>query len=390
MIIGLQPWYYEIGSNCKNIALGLAKNNRVLYVNLPVNRKTWYAKEKTKGVRHHIDLIRNKKEKVHAVAPNIWEFYPPTLLESINWLPFTPLFRWGTWINNRRLARDIRSATRQLGFKDIILFNDNDVYNGLYLKETLSPSLYVYYMRDFLQGYPYFRKHLPPLEPDLIKKSDIVVANSIWYTEYASGYNPRTTYIGQGCNLELFDASREQARPEDMGDFRHPIIGYVGALDSERLDLDIIEKIARANTAWTVVLVGPEDETFTRSQLHEIPNIHFLGRRPLAQLPAYIQTFDVCINPQLNNTITRGNYPLKIDEYLAMGKPVVATRTGAMKLFGDYTYLADSPEEYPALLQKALAEDSPENQRERIAFARTHTWENSVNDLYKAIRQATS
>jgi len=390
VIIGLQPWYYEIGSNCKNIALGLAKNNRVLYVNLPVNRKTWYAKEKTKGVRHHIDLIRNKKEKVHAVAPNIWEFYPPTLLESINWLPFTPLFRWGTWINNRRLARDIRSAAGQLGFTDIILFNDNDVYNGFYLKETLSPSLYVYYMRDFLQGYPYFRKHLPPLESALIKKSDIVVANSIWYTEYASGYNPRTTYIGQGCNLELFDASREQARPEDMAAFPHPIIGYVGALDSERLDLNIIEKIALANTAWSVVLVGPEDETFTHSRLHEIPNIHFLGRRPLAQLPAYIKTFDACINPQLNNTITRGNYPLKIDEYLAMGKPVVATRTGAMKLFGDYTYLAGNPEEYPALLQRALAEDTPENQRERIAFARTHTWENSVNDLYKAIRQATS
>lgn len=390
VIIGLQPWYYEIGSNCRNIAIGLAKNNRVLYVNLPVNRKTWYAKEKTKGVQHHIDLIRNKGEKVIPVGPNMWEFYPPTLLESINWLPFTSLFRWGTRINNRRLARDIRSATRQLGFKDIILFNDNDVYNGLYLKEALSPALYVYYMRDFLQGYPYFRKHLPPLEPALIKKSDIVVANSIWYTEYASGFNPRTTYIGQGCNLELFDPSHDHPLPDDMKGFRHPIIGYVGALDSERLDLGILETIALSNPAWSVVLVGPEDETFINSRLHGIPNIHFLGRRPLAQLPAYIKAFDVCINPQLNNTITRGNYPLKIDEYLAMGKPVVATRTGAMKLFGDHTCLADKPEEYPSLLQKALAEDSPENQRKRIAFARTHTWENSVNDLYTAIRKAIS
>ena len=80
-----------------------------------------------------------------------------------------------------------------------------------------------------------------------------------------------------------------------------------------------------------------------------------------------------------------GNYPLKIDEYLAMGKPVVATRTKAMKLFEEYTYLADKPEEYPDLIKKALAGDSKEKHRQRIAFAQTHTWENSMSELYKVI-----
>jgi glycosyltransferase involved in cell wall biosynthesis len=95
--------------------------------------------------------------------------------------------------------------------------------------------------------------------------------------------------------------------------------------------------------------------------------------------------FDVCINPQFNNTITRGNYPLKIDEYLAMGKPVVATRTVAMKIFEDHTYLADQPGEYTGLIKKALATDSQEKANERIRFAQSHSWENSVDELYKAI-----
>ena len=91
------------------------------------------------------------------------------------------------------------------------------------------------------------------------------------------------------------------------------------------------------------------------------------------------------MNPQLKNDITKGNYPLKIDEYLAMGKPVIATRTIAMKLFEDYTYLADKPEDYSGLVKKALKENSKEKEEQRIAFANSHTWENCVNKVYEII-----
>ncbi|MDP4246748.1 MAG: glycosyltransferase [Bacteroidota bacterium] len=387
VVIGLQPWYYEIGSNCKNIATRLGEQNRVLYVNLPVNRKTWHAKQNTKGVQEHISLIRHKGEKIRQVAPQIWEFYPPTVLESINWLPSTALFKAGCYLNNRRLAADIREAMRTLGFRDPILFNDNDVYNGFYLKECLRPSLSIYYMRDFLQGYAYWRRHLPALEPALIRKSDLVVANSTFYAEYCSGYNPRSAYMGQGCNLELFNADGEHPMPEELKGFDGPVIGYVGALDSERLDERVIRIIAEYNPSWNVVLVGPEDPAFRDSSLHALPNVHFLGRRPLASLPAYIAAFAVCMNPQLINPITRGNYPLKIDEYLALGKPVVASLTRAMELFESHTYQAGSPEEYPVLIERALAEDTPERRAQRIAFARTHTWENCMAALYRAIGQ---
>jgi glycosyltransferase involved in cell wall biosynthesis len=102
-------------------------------------------------------------------------------------------------------------------------------------------------------------------------------------------------------------------------------------------------------------------------------------------LPAYVQAFDVCINPQVKNQITKGNYPLKIDEYLAMGKPVVATKTRAMGIFEAHTYQADHPHEYPQLINKALAEDDAEKTRNRISFAKTHTWENCMMELYKAV-----
>ena len=77
----------------------------------------------------------------------------------------------------------------------------------------------------------------------------------------------------------------------------------------------------------------------------------------------------------------------KVDEYLAMGKPVVATATKTMSLFKDHVYLAGSPAEYVHLIEQAMAEDLPDKQAARTGFARSHTWENSVGALYEAMEK---
>jgi glycosyltransferase involved in cell wall biosynthesis len=390
VVIGLQPWYYEIGSNCKNIALQFARKNRVLYVNLPVNRKTYLSKDKNSGIARHCSIIRARKGEIRQIGDQMWELYPLSVVESINALPSNKLFSIVNYFNNRRFANDIRRAAEKLGFRDIILFNDNDIYNGYFLKELLRPSLYIYYCRDFLQGYDYWKKHVSILEPKLIAKSDLAVANSLFYAEYCSGHNPNSYYIGQGCDLRLFDPDAGGSLPEDMKDIPQPVIGYVGAIDSARLDERIIEVIATTHPEWSVVLVGPEDELFRNSGLHRLSNVYFPGRRKMQELPGYMAAFDVCINPQLRNIITRGNYPLKIDEYLAMGKPVVATRTETMMLFEKHTFLAESPEDYPRLIEQAVADTDPVKRAERIAFARSHTWDNCMKELYKAISAVTS
>ncbi|MGZ8543815.1 MAG: glycosyltransferase, partial [Flavisolibacter sp.] len=223
------------------------------------------------------------------------------------------------------------------------------------------------------------------LEPELMKKSDIVITNSEYYTEYSAAYNKHAYYMGQGCSLDHFDPYRLYQLPPDLAQLKRPLIGYIGALDAARLDEEILSVIARANPDWNVVLVGPADDVFAKSRLHSIPNIHFLGGKPFDTLSSYVNAFDVCINPQFNNQITKGNYPLKIDEYLAMGKPVVATKTQAMNLFSSHTYLAESPDQYPDLIRQALVEDSKELQAERVRFARSHTWEECMVELYRAI-----
>jgi len=210
VVVSIQPWYYELGSNCKNIATYFSKNNRVLYVNIPITRKTFFSKKKSTGLVEHCHIIKKKGETIKAINKYMWQLFPTTLIESINWLPSSKMFSLINYLNNKRFANDIKKALKKLDFKDIILFNDNDIYNGYHLKKLISPSIYLYYCRDFLQGYSFWKKHASVLEPKLIKKADLVVTNSTYYAEYCSNYNRNSHYIGQGCNIELFDSNKKK------------------------------------------------------------------------------------------------------------------------------------------------------------------------------------
>ena len=385
VFVGLSPWFWEIGSNSKDIARVLSKQYRILYMNPPLDNRTVLEQRDHPEYRKYLEIISGKRPNLIEIEPNIWNYYPTKIITSARWLPFTFLFSMVNRINNRRFASDIRTATKLLGFSDYILLNDNDIFRSFYLKELLHPRLYIYYSRDNLVAMNYWKKHGLKLEPLHIAKADLAVANSLYLTDYLRRYNPNSHYVGQGCDIRVFDAAIDYPMPDDLKSIPHPIIGYIGAISSLRLDKAVIRGIAESRPHYNIVMVGPEDEDFIKSDLHSYPNIHFLGRKPLEELPRYSSRFDVCINPQLLNEVTIGNYPLKIDEYLAMGKPVVATRTRAMELFGDSVFTAEKPADYPGLLDKALAEDTSMAREKRIALAHTHTWENSVRELLLAI-----
>ena len=379
VIMGLQSWDIEIGSNCKNIAMELANNHRVLYVNRALDRISIIKQRNEPKVKARLNALRNKNQALELVMENLWVLNPTTVLESINWIASGRVFNYFNKINGIRLSRSINQGIATLGFKNVVLFVDNDFIRGYYLKELVENNVTAYYIRDYLTEQPYFKRHGPRLERTLLKKVDVAFANSSYLAQYASRYQPQSYDIGQGCDLTAF----EQATPEipnDLRSLKKPVIGYVGALLSSRLDINLIDGIAQDQPDWSIVLVGPEDSAFKTSELHQRANVYFLGEKKGEEVPAYMYGFDVCVNPQEVNPMTQGNYPRKIDEYLAAGKPVVATTTEAMQLFALHVHLCRGVPEYVASIRRALHEvgnESLEQQRKEFAFS--HTWEKSVS-----------
>ena len=367
----------------------MSKNNRVLFVNPPLQRRNAIFRKDLPYVQKRLKILKGKEKDLVRENKNLWVFYPKMIAESINWIKPVSVFSFFHKRNEKRYAYKIKEAIKRLNFKNIILFGDTEMINGFYLKDHLKPDIFFYLLRDAITFVDYHKKHGKRLHPLLLKKADFVVTNYDTFERFAKKSNPRSYFIGQGCDINLYsDKDGKLEIPDDIKNIKKPIIGYIGALTTIRLDIDILIHIAEQRPGWSLVLIGPQQEGFTKSRLEELKNVYFLGAKKPESLPSYLKGIDVTLNPQILNEITDLNYPLKLDEYLAMGKPVVATKTSFMEFyFKNYSYLADTKEEYVNLIEKALNEDSPEKATKRIAFAREHSWEAFVSKIYEQIEK---
>jgi len=390
IITGLQSWDIPIGSNAIDIAKEIAIDNRVLYVNSPLDQMTIYRNKTKPELKQRLEIIRKQKPAIRQISDSLWVLDFPFSIWSVNQLPDGFLFDFFNKLNNKKMFRFVKKIAEDLHFKDYIHIIDNDVYRSFYSKKFLKPSLSVYYRRDNLLPMPFWKKHAPRLEPVLIQKSDLVVCNSPQLAEFASRFNKKSFDIGQGVDLSAYDSALSFNTPSNISSIPEPRIGYIGDINSLRLDPDLIYNLAKNKPDYSFIMIGSEDKVFAGHSLHTLKNVYFPGSIPKNMVPTYMSAFQICLNPQALNEITNGNYPRKVDEYLALGKPVIATKTATMELFKEHVYLCSSVGEYEEAVEKALLDTNPEKVKQRIQFAQSHSWKNNVNRLYKYIQETIS
>lgn len=387
VITGLQSWDIPIGSNAIDIAKEISKDNRVLYVNSPLDMMTMFRNKPTPETTQRKEVLKGRRNPIRMINQNLWVLDFPFFIWSVNGLPDGFLFDSVNRLNNRTIFNYIQKTIRTLGFQNVIHFIDNDIYRSFYSKDFFQAAKTIYYRRDNLHPFHYWKKHVGRLEPMLINKSDLTLCNSPQLADYAKKYNANSFNIGQGVDLSSYDPENNFEEPLIFRNIKGPRIGYIGDINSMRLDADLIYALALSKPNYSFVLIGNEDALFKSHRLHLLQNVYFTGSVPKNEVPQYMSALDVCINPQLLNEITIGNYPRKVDEYLAMGKPVVATATKTMELFKDHVYLCSSLEDYQCAVEKSISENNIEMSKKRIAFARSHSWGNNVKAIYKHITE---
>ncbi|HCY41841.1 MAG TPA: glycosyltransferase family 1 protein [Prolixibacteraceae bacterium] len=387
IITGLQSWDIPIGSNAIDIAKEIATTNRVLYVNTPLDQMTIFRNKIKPEEQRRLRVINKQEKPLRQISDSLWVVDLPFSVWSVNGLPDGPLFDFFNRLNNRKIFRYVAAIAKELGFREVIHFMDNDIYRSFYSKEYLKPRFSVYYRRDNLQPYPYWKKHVRRLEPLMIAKSDLVVCNSPQYADFSRPFNSRSFDIGQGVDLSAYNPDLKYDLPEMFNTIPEPRLGYIGDINSLRLDPDLLFELAKSRPQYSFVIIGSEDKVFKEHALHSLPNVYFPGSIAKNSVAQHMAAFQVCLNPQLLNEITNGNYPRKVDEYLAMGKPVIATRTATMEIFKDHTYLCKNLQEYQEASDKALLEDNETLKAARISFAQSHSWANNVANIYQYIQK---
>lgn len=218
-------------------------------------------------------------------------------------------------------------------------------------------------------------------ERQLIAESDVLVVTSKRLEGRGAGKDPAPVLLPNGADFEHFAEASPHAELSGMA---RPVIGYFGAI-SGWFDVDLMTAVAQAHPEWTFVLIGQVHERDV-SALEELPNTHLLGEKPYAELPAYLAAFDVALIPFLLNDLTHAVDPVKLYEYCAQGKPVVATPMQELLPLADVVRFGATPADLGEAIQRSLDGDTPEDVAARLAFARENTWASRVARLDEAVR----
>ena len=240
----------------------------------------------------------------------------------------------------------------------------------------------VYDCMDELSNFRFAPPDIVEREKFLLSKADVVFTGGYELYRSKSALHGNTHFFGCGVDADHFARARAESTvvPAEVAALPRPVLGYFGVVD-ERLDYELILRLAHAFPAASIVMVGPLAKV-RQEDLPVASNIHWLGPRKYADLPSLVKAFDVCLMPFAINAATQYINPTKTLEYLAAGKPVVSTAVAdVVRQFSDVVDVADSVETYVSRVQRLLDNVDPGRIAAGIARARAASWDSTVRAM---------
>jgi len=242
----------------------------------------------------------------------------------------------------------------------------------------LSKNVMIYDCMDDHSGFSTNAPEMLQQEQLAFNHSNLVVTTSQRLDDKIKAQNVNSLLIRNAGQFEHFSQKPERLA-EEISRIKGPIIGYYGAI-SEWFDIDLIAQLAQRNKQWTFVLVG---DTYgcDITTIAKLENVIFTGEKPYVELPSYLYGFDVCLIPFIINELTLATNPVKVYEYLASGKAVVATPMPELKMIDNYVKLASNVEEFEKAIQESLLPSDQLKQPIRQQFAMENSWKSRYEQL---------
>lgn len=251
---------------------------------------------------------------------------------------------------------------------------------ALPLAEQLPPPLArVYDCMDELSAFKNAPKALLSLEAELFQKADLVLTGGQTLFEAKRHLHHNIYPFPSSVDREHFAQARiPQPDPLDQADIAHPRLGFFGVID-ERMDLQLLEGVARLRPDWQLVMLGPVVK-IDEGDLPRLKNIHYLGSKAYADLPSYVAGWDVALMPFAKNESTKFISPTKTPEYLAAGKPVVST--SIRDVVRPYSvqglaHIADTPADFVAACEASMKEPIQKRLRRADVFLSRTSWDST-------------
>ena len=310
--------------------------------------------------------------------------------------PQTPLSSWGFAADQLALIGPLLQqalAEREVTRPVVWFYTPM----ALPLLPGLQPRAVVYDCMDELSAFRGAPPALRQLESELLARADLVFTGGPSLYEAKRNRSKRVLCLPSSVDAAHFaPQSLKPAAPADdtlardanrvQGAIAAPRLGFFGVVD-ERMDLQLVDRLAAHDPRWQVVMVGPVVK-IDPEQLPQRANLHWLGQQPYALLPRLVAGWQVCLLPFALNESTAFISPTKTLEYLAAGKPVVSTAVRDVQvLYESAVHVAPDPTSFVDACAAALNE-SPSQRDQRLAAGAALVTAGSWDRSAQAVRQA--
>jgi len=315
---------------------------------------------------YHITELRDNIYQIELNSPKFFDIFKDKFNESLV----------------SRIITSIKEIIKDLNL-DAISFVEFPTWTPLVieLRKQFDYKI-IFDCLDEFTGFSNVIKAREKEEKILLKNSDFVTCSSLYLSKKIQKLTSNLLYLPNAGEFNHFNKTPSELQ---LQKYKKPIIGYFGSI-AEWFDNKLIEYVAKNRPELTFILIG---HTFGSNikKLMKLENVHFLGERPYSELPKYLHAFDVCLIPFRNVPLIEATHPVKIYEYMAAGKPVVATNMKELSPMKEICYISKNKEDFLKNLNRALDEKDKEIVQKRIDFASKNTWDHRINSLYSELEK---
>ena len=349
----------------------LSKYCRILYVR-PLDFRFYLRDRKRWG----------KSKRDFKVNQNLTIFFPIVF-------PFAERLKIISFLNKILMIIRIKMKIWSLGFKDFILWFYTP--KSIYLMGKLNEKVIVYDIMDEHSQFNGAPRDIDKDEKKLIEKCNVVFTGTKRLWDEKRAFNSNSHFFSCGVDYTHFAAAQNGSKLPIPVEFcnpqsaiGNPVVGYIGAVD-DRLDYDLIRKMAELHPEWSIVFIGPFVGV-KQDELPDMKNIFYLGGREYQQLPTYIKNFSVCIMPFKKNPLTEKINPTKALEYMAAGKPIVSTPIPDMvEFYSHIIKIGQNADLFIKHVEREITSPDLKGISEGIKLAEERTWEKVAEGMYYSI-----
>jgi glycosyltransferase involved in cell wall biosynthesis len=211
----------------------------------------------------------------------------------------------------------------------------------------------------------------------LKSQADLTVFVNSTLFEEESWQCRKAIYLDHGVDYEMFASAQKDTNiPADIADIPKPIIGFYGGFAEHTTDIALLEKVTDLLPGRSFVFVGQTSPQCNGLKTRK--NVWMLGQKPYEHIPHYGKCFDVVIMPWRQSRWIEACNPIKLKEYLALGKPIVSTPFNELNKYLDVVYEARTAEDFAGTIEKALAEDNLQRMTARRNKVQNASWESKA------------